>query len=145
MPATYHASLIAGPYIFRHKLVTLETSHTKPKPNPERKTKQKFTDDTITQFKSEFNNMPILESTTLNMAANQLNNEILKTIENISLATTKTITSRHKTPWYDEDQKNQRKTMKNRKEMNQIQRGPTLEGIQKGTKQICCHAQIQKA
>ena len=70
--ATYHGSLIAGPYLSDHRLITLETSHTKPKPKLEKSTLCKFTDDAITQFKSEFNNIPILESTTLNMAANHL-------------------------------------------------------------------------
>ena len=48
------------------------------------------------------------------MAANQLNNEMLKNIEKTAPVTTKTINSRHKKLWYDEDLKNQRKIMKNR-------------------------------
>ena len=105
----------------------------------------KFPKDAIKQFKSEFNNVPILESTTLNMAANELINEILKTIEKLTLATTKTITSRHKKPWYDEDLKKTKKNHeKQRKEMDQIQGRPTVEGIQKGMKQICHNAQVQK-
>ena len=44
----------------------------------------------------------------------ELNNEMFKTIEKIAPVTTKTITSRHKKPRYDEDLKNQRKIMKNR-------------------------------
>ena len=60
-----------------------------PKPKLEKRTLQKSADDAIIQFKTEFNNIPILESTTSNMAANQLNNEMLKTIEKISPATTK--------------------------------------------------------
>ena len=59
---------------------------------------QKFTDDAITQFKSKFNNIPILESTTLDMAASQFKNEMLKTIEKIAPVTIKTITGRHKNP-----------------------------------------------
>ena len=97
-PATYHGSLIAGPYILDHSFITLETLHTNPKPKLQKRTLWKFTDDAITQFKSEFNNIPILESTTLDMEDNQLKNEMLKTIEKIALATTKTITSRHKNP-----------------------------------------------
>ena len=59
----------------------------------------------MSQFKNEFSNISILESTTLNKAAKQLNNEMLKTIDKIAPATTKAITSRHKKPWYDEDLK----------------------------------------
>ena len=36
----------------------METTHTKPK--QEKRTVQKYTDKTITQFKNEFNNLPIL-------------------------------------------------------------------------------------
>ena len=97
-PATYDRSLIAGPYVSDHWFVTLETSHTKPKPKQENRTVEKFTDETITQLKNKFNILPILEITTFNMAANQLNNEMLKTIEKIYPATTKTITNRHKKP-----------------------------------------------
>ena len=75
---------------------------------------RKFTDEKSTQFKNEFNNLPILECTTLEKATNQLNNEMLRTIEKIAPATTETITSRHKKTWYDEDLKNQRKIMKSR-------------------------------
>ena len=83
-PATYQGSPIGGPYILIHRFISLETSHTKPKPKLEKRTLQNFIDDAITQFKSEFNNIPILESTTFYMAANQLNNEALKTVEKIS-------------------------------------------------------------
>ena len=81
--ATYQGSLIAGPYISDHRFITLETLHTKPKPKLEKRTLQKFTNDTALQFKNEFNNTPILESTTLDMATEQLNNEMLKTIEKL--------------------------------------------------------------
>ena len=37
-PATYHGSLIAGPYISDHRFITLETLHTKPKPKLEKRT-----------------------------------------------------------------------------------------------------------
>ena len=97
-PASYEGSLIAGPYISNHRYITLETPHTKPKSKQGKRMVQNFTDETITQFKNEFNNLPILESTTLDMAANQLNNEMFKTIKKIAPATTKTITSRHKNP-----------------------------------------------
>ena len=95
-PATYQGSLIVGPYISDHRFITLETLHIKPKPKLEKRTLRKFTNDTALQFINEFNNIPILESTTLDMATKQPNNEMLKTIKKIALATTQTITSRHK-------------------------------------------------
>ena len=116
-PANYHGSLIAGPYVSDQRFITLGTSHTKPKPKLEKRTMQKFTDEAVTQFKSELNNIPILESTTLDMAANQLRNEMFKIIEKIATVTTKTITSRHKKPWYDENLKNHHD--KQRKKMDQ--------------------------
>ena len=41
-PATYHGSFIAEPCISDHRFITLETSHTKPKPNLEKRTSQKI-------------------------------------------------------------------------------------------------------
>ena len=78
-PTSYHGSLIAGPYISDHRFITLETLHTKLKPKLERRTLQKITDGAISQFKNKFSNTPILESITLDKAAKQLNNEMLKT------------------------------------------------------------------
>ena len=52
----------------------------------------------MSQFKNKFSNIPILESTMLDGAAKQLNNEMLKTIDKIAPATTKAIISRHKNP-----------------------------------------------
>ena len=95
---TYHGSLIAGPYISDHRFITLETLHAKPKPKLEKGTLHKFTDDEISQFKNKLSNITILESRTLNKAAEHLNNEMLKTIDKIAPATTKAITSRHKSP-----------------------------------------------
>ena len=36
-PATYHRSFIAGLYVSDHRFITLETSHTKPKPKLEKR------------------------------------------------------------------------------------------------------------
>ena len=85
-PATYDGSLTTGPYVSNHRSITLETSHKKPKPKQEKRTLWTFADETIIWFKHEFNNLPILESTTLDMAANQFINEILKTTEKIDPA-----------------------------------------------------------
>ena len=131
-PATYEGSLISGPYLSDHRFITLETTHAKPK--QEKRIVWKFNDETITEFKNEFNNLPILKCNTLDKAANKLNKEMLRTIKKIAPATTKTITSRHKKPWYNEDLKTKTDHEKQRIEMNQIQRRLTLESIQKGMK-----------
>ena len=79
------------------------------------------------------------------MAAKQLSNEMLKTINKIAPATTKAITSRHKNPGTKQDLKKTKKDHeKQRKETDQIEGRSTLEGIQKRTKQICHNAQIKK-
>ena len=96
IPTSYQGPPKAGPYISDHRFITLETLHTKPKPKLERRTLQKFTNDVISQLKNKFSNIPILESITLDQAAKQLNNQMLKTINKIAPATTKAITSRHK-------------------------------------------------
>ena len=85
-PATYHGLLIVEPYVSDPRFITLETSHRKPKPKLEKRTLQKFTDDAITQFKSEFNNTPILESTTLDTAANQLQMKCSKPLRKLPLS-----------------------------------------------------------
>ena len=80
-PATYKGSFIAQPYLSEYRFIILGTTHKKPK--QEKRTIQKFTDETITQFKNEFNNLPTLECPTLNKATNQLNNEMLRTIKKL--------------------------------------------------------------
>ena len=58
--------------------------------------------------------MPILNSTNLKDATNQLNSEILRTIDKITLKQVKKITSRIRKPWNNVDLKHQRQIVKNR-------------------------------
>ena len=88
----------------------------------------------MTQFKNEFSNLAVMESTTFNRAAKQLNNEMLKTIEKIVAATTKTITSRNKKPCYDEDLKNKERSLKTEEINGSNTEKIKLESIQKGMK-----------
>ena len=39
-PATYEGSLIAGPYLADHRFIILETTHAKPKPKQEKRSKK---------------------------------------------------------------------------------------------------------
>ena len=69
------------------------------------------------------------------MAAKQLTNEMLKTIDKIAPATTKAITSRYKYPRMMKTKKKSKKDHEEqRKEMDQIQGRSTLEDIQKRMK-----------
>ena len=69
------------------------------------------------------------------MAVKQLKSKMLKSIEKITPATTKTVTSRHVKPLHDEDLENPTKDHeKQRNEMHQVQGKPALGSIQKGIK-----------
>ena len=57
-----------------------------------------LTDNKVQEFIDEFNSMPILNSTNLKDATNQLNSEILRTIDKIAPKQVKKISSRIKNP-----------------------------------------------
>ena len=71
-------------------------------------------DNKIQKFIDEFNNMLILNSSNLKDATNQLNSEILRTMDKITLKQVKKIPSRIRKTWYDDDLKQQRQIVKNR-------------------------------
>ena len=110
----YMGPLIPGSYISDHRMITLNTSIPKPKPKAEMKSVCNLTDNKVQQFIDEFNNTPILNTSNLTDATNQLNPEILRTMDKIALQQFKKITSRVKKPWYDNDLKHQRQIVKNR-------------------------------
>ena len=94
-----------------------------------------LTDNKIQQFTEVFNNAAILNTSNLTEATNQLNSEILRTLDKIAPQQIKKITSRIKKPWYNNDPKHQRQIVKKQgKKMAQVQGTTTLEGIQKGKK-----------
>ena len=79
-------------------MITLNTDIPKPKPKTEIKYVCNLTDNKVWEFTDEFNNMPILNSTNLKDANNQLNSEILRTIDKIALKQVKKIISRIRKP-----------------------------------------------
>ena len=79
----YQGKLIPGSYISDHRMITLNTNIHKPKPKTEIKYVCNLMDNKIQEFIVEFNNMPILNSSDLKDATNQLNSEILRTIDKI--------------------------------------------------------------
>ena len=95
-------------------MITLNTDIPKPKPKTERTYVHNLTDNKIQEFIDEFNNMPLLNSTNLKDATNQLNSEILRTMDKIAPKQVKKITSRVRKSWYDVDLKHQRQIVKNR-------------------------------
>ena len=58
--------------------------------------------------------MPILNFSNLKDATDQLNTEILQTIDKITPKQVKKITSRIRKPWYDDDLKQKRQVVKNK-------------------------------
>ena len=77
----YRGNLLPGSYISYHRIITLNTNIPKPKPKTEIKYVCNLTDNKVQEFIDEFNSMPILNSTNLKDATNQLNSEILRIIE----------------------------------------------------------------
>ena len=71
-------------------------------------------DNKIQEFIDEFNNMLILNSSNLKDATDQLNSEILRTMDKTAPKQVKKMTSRIRKPWYDDDLKLQRQIVKNR-------------------------------
>ena len=92
-------------------MITLNTNI--PKPKPEIKSVWNLTDNRVQQFIDKFNNIPILNSSNLNNTTNQLNSEMLRTMDKIAPLQFEKITSK-KNPWYDTDLKHQRQIVKNR-------------------------------
>ena len=110
----YMGPSIPGSYISDHRMITLNTNIPKLKPKTEIKSVHNLTDNKVQQFIDEFNNTPILNTSNLIDATNQLNSEILRTMDKIAQQQFKKITSRIKKPWYDNDLKHQRQIVKNR-------------------------------
>ena len=88
----YRGKLIPGSYISDHRMITLSTNIPKPKPKTEIKYVCNLTDNKVQEFIDEFNNMPILNSSNLKDATNQLSSEILRTIDKIAPKQVKEIT-----------------------------------------------------
>ena len=110
----YRGKLIPVSYISDHRMITLDTNIPEPKPKTEIKYACNLTDNKVQEFINQFNNMPILNSSNLKDATNQLNSEILRTLDKIAPKQIKKIISRIRKPWYDDDLKHQRKIVKNR-------------------------------
>ena len=106
--------LIPRLYISDHRMITLNTNIPKPKPKAKVKSVCNLTDNKVQQFIDEFNNTPILNTSNLIDATNQLNSEILGTMDKIAQQQFKKITSKIKKPWYGNDLKHQRQIVKNR-------------------------------
>ena len=65
-------------------------------------------DNKVQEFTEEFNNMPILNSSNVKNSTNQLNTEILRTMDKIAPKQVKKITSKIRKLWHDDDLKQQR-------------------------------------
>ena len=138
----YMGPFIPGSYISDHRMITLNTNI--PKPKAEIKSVHNHTDNRVQQFIDEFNNTPILNTSNLIDATNQFNSEILRTMDKIAPQRFKKITSRIKKPWYDNRSKTPKaNSEKQGKNVAEIQGTITLEGIQKGKKQVHHNDKIQ--
>ena len=78
-PNDYVGPLLPGLYISDHRMITLSTNI--PKPKAEMNKVRNLTDNKVQQFTEVFNNTAILNTSNLADANNQLNSEILRTLE----------------------------------------------------------------
>ena len=90
--------LIPGLYISDHRMITLNTNIPKLKPKTKIKSVCNLTDNKVQQFIDEFNNTSILNTSNLTDATNQLNSEILRTMDKIVPQQFKKISSRIEKP-----------------------------------------------
>ena len=95
-------------------MMTLDTNLFKPKPKSEIKYVHNLMDNKLQEFIDEFNTMQICNSNNVKDATDQLNTEILRTMDKIALKQVKKITSRIRKPCYDNDLIQQRQIVKNR-------------------------------
>ena len=95
-------------------MITLDTNIPKPKPKTNIKYACNLTDNKVQEFIDEFNNMPILNSSNLKDATDQLNSEIFRTLDKIAPRPIKKITPRIRKPCHNDDLKHERKILKNR-------------------------------
>ena len=92
----------------------LETSEIKLETKIKRHKIRKINEKTIHDFCKNFNNDLIMQATTYEEVFNNMNEEMLQTLDLV--ASTKVVKSkkRRPKPWYDEELKQQRKILKNR-------------------------------
>ena len=64
-----------------HRIIILENSETNPKTKIERQKIRKINENTIYEFCKNFNNDPIMQVTTLEEAVNNMNEEMLRTLD----------------------------------------------------------------
>ena len=107
--------IIPGPYILDHKLHLLETTINKVKPKKATTMSGKSIKNINNIFKEKFNDEEILNSMTLEDAIDGFATEVLRTLKETAPQKTMKISNRKLKPWCDEDLKQQRTIIKNRK------------------------------
>ena len=100
-------------YLLDHRMVIIEIINMKPMEALWYKEYRKLTTAAITEFQKNFNNQPILDATNLEDAIHQLNDQMLRNLNQV--APLKRRRSLKKTPksWFNKDLLDQRK-IKNR-------------------------------
>ena len=102
-------------------MITLGTNIPKPKPKAETKKVCNLTDNKVQQFTEVFNSTAILNTSNLADATNQLNSEILMTLDKIAPQQIKKITSRKRNPGMTTISNTKANSQKQGKKMAQVQ------------------------
>ena len=103
---------IPRPYLSDHRMVVIETNNKKPTEKPQYKEYRKLTEAVIKEFQQNFNNQPILDATNLEDAINQLNDQMLRTLNKVTPLKSRRCVKKAPISWFNKDLLNQRKIVK---------------------------------
>ena len=121
---------VAGPYILYHILIILETSETKLETEIERQKIRKINTNTIHEFCESFNNDPTMQAITLEQVVNNMDEEMLRTLDLVVPTKEVKAKKRKPKPWHDEDAKTAKEnTEEQGRQMVQIKGGYSLACI----------------
>ena len=101
---------IPGPYLSDHRNHQQETDK-----KLQCKEYRKLTEAAMKEFQQSFNNnQPILDATNLEDAIDQLNDQMLRTLNKVAPLKSRRCVRKTPKPWFNKDLLNQRKIVKNR-------------------------------
>ena len=113
-PTKFACIPIPGPYLSDHRMVIIEIINMKPMEAPQYKEYRKLTTAAITEFQKNFNNQPILDATNLEDAIHQLNDQMLRNLNQVAPLKRRRSLKKAPKSWFNKDLLDQRKIVKNR-------------------------------
>ena len=107
---------IPRPYLSDHRMVIIETNNKKLTEKPQYKEYRKLTEAVIKEFQQSFNNQPIVDATNLEDAIDQLNDQMLRTLNKVTPLKSRRCVKKAPISWFNKDLLNQMKVVKNREQ-----------------------------